>query len=100
MWRMTVLAAALFCATMNGCERKHIIGEQEARQLALKAAEDSATKMGIPKESVRLKEFDDSGKTVRWFFAFDSTANPDYLVAVQLDEYGRYEVHREPINGK
>jgi hypothetical protein len=56
--------------------------------------------MGIPKESVRLKEFDDSGKTVRWFFAFDSTANPDYLVAVQLDEYGRYEVHREPINGK
>ena len=100
MWRMTVLAATLFCAVMNGCGRKHMIGEPEARRLALKVAEESATKMGIAKESVRLKEFDDSGKIVRWFFAFNSTANPDYLVAVQMDEYGRYEVHREPVHDK
>ncbi len=100
MWRMTIVTATLFCATMTCCARKHVIGEPEARQLALKAAEESATKLGISKESVRLKEFDDSGKTVRWFFAFNSTANPDYLVAVQMDEYGRYEVHREPIRDR
>jgi len=100
MWKTIVIAVILSFAATDGCSRRHIIGESEARQLALKAAEDSAARMGTPKESVRLKEFDDSGRVVRWFFAFESTANPDYLIAVLMDEYGRYKVNGEPIRAQ
>ena len=92
---VAVLIVGLFLAVFwAGCKRGHVLDEAEARHLAQKVAEQDATRMGIARESVKLKDFDGSGKVVRWFFSFESTASPEYLVAILMDEYGRYEMHR------
>jgi hypothetical protein len=69
------------------------ISEVEARKIAIDALVAYSGRKHLPPSEWHLREFDDSGKVVDWFYAFESATVPKHIVSVLVNRNGTSETH-------
>jgi hypothetical protein len=93
-----VCAFVLLSLLSEDCRRRTVLTEVQAQHRAVEVASEDAAQHGVDPGHVRLRQFDGSGKVVRWFFVFDS-ASDNYEIAILMDEDGGHVIHRKPQAG-
>ena len=93
--RLPLIALSCWLALVAASCRK-LIGERQARVIADDAVAAYAKRRNLNPQDFEVKQFDDSGKVVDWFFEFRSTTDPHRIVAVIVDRHGGFEVHHSP----
>jgi hypothetical protein len=76
-----------------GTSCRKVIDQQQARAIADSAVAAYAERAHMKPTDFDLVQFDDSGKVVSWFYAFESNTRPTHVVSVLVDRYGGHEVH-------
>ena len=90
------LIAVLCGLALAATSCRKVIDERQARTIADRVVAEYAKRRNLSPRHFEMKQVDDSGKVVDWFFEFGSTADPGRVVTVMVDRHGGFEVHHSP----